>query len=56
MEESLTGQSLPVKSDNTDIAGPESLRNNEKLSSVSGSTPAYRNRLNAPADVHYGLA
>jgi len=36
----LTGQSLPVKSDNTDIAGPESLQNNEKLSSVSGSTPA----------------
>jgi len=32
----LTGQSLPVKSDNTDIAGPESLQNNEKLSSVSG--------------------
>ena len=38
----LTGQSLLVKSDNTDIAGPESLQDNKKLCSVSGSTPAQR--------------
>ncbi len=38
----LTGQSLLVKSDNTDINGPESLQNNKKLCSVSGSTPAQR--------------
>lgn len=38
----LTGQSLLVKSDNTDITGPESLQNNKKLCSVSGSTPAQR--------------
>ena len=38
----LTGQSLLVKSDNTDISGPESLQNNKKLCSVSGSTPAQR--------------
>ena len=37
-----TGQSLLVKSDNTDIVGPESLQNNKKLCSVSGSTPAQR--------------
>ncbi len=38
----LTGQSLLVKADNTDIAGAESLQNNKKLCSVSGSTPAQR--------------
>jgi glutamate transport system substrate-binding protein len=38
----LTGQSLLVKADNTDITGPESLQNNKKLCSVSGSTPAQR--------------
>lgn len=38
----LTGQSLLVKSDNTDIKGPESLQDNKKLCSVSGSTPAQR--------------
>lgn len=38
----LTGQSLLVKSGNTDIAGPESLQDNKKLCSVSGSTPAQR--------------
>jgi glutamate transport system substrate-binding protein len=37
-----TGQSLLVKADNTDITGPESLQNNKKLCSVSGSTPAQR--------------
>jgi glutamate transport system substrate-binding protein len=38
----LTGQSLLVRADNTDITGPESLQNNKKLCSVSGSTPAQR--------------
>jgi glutamate transport system substrate-binding protein len=38
----LTGQSLLVRNDNTDITGPESLQNNKKLCSVSGSTPAQR--------------
>lgn len=36
----ITGQSLLVKADNTDIIGAESLQNNKKLCSVSGSTPA----------------
>jgi len=38
----VTGQSLLVKADNTDITGAESLQNNKKLCSVSGSTPAQR--------------
>lgn len=38
----VTGQSLLVRADNTDITGPESLENNKKLCSVSGSTPAQR--------------
>jgi len=38
----LTGQSLLVKADNTDVTGPESLQNNKKLCSVTGSTPAQR--------------
>ena len=38
----LTGQSLLVNADNTDITGAESLQNNKKLCSVSGSTPAQR--------------
>jgi glutamate transport system substrate-binding protein len=38
----VTGQSLLVKADNTDIAGADSLQNNKKLCSVSGSTPAQR--------------
>jgi glutamate transport system substrate-binding protein len=38
----VTGQSLLVKADNTDITGAESLNNNKKLCSVSGSTPAQR--------------
>lgn len=38
----LTGQSLLVKADNSDITGPESLQNGKKLCSVSGSTPAQR--------------
>jgi glutamate transport system substrate-binding protein len=37
-----TGQGLLVRSDNTDIVGPESLQNNKKLCSVAGSTPAQR--------------
>ena len=36
----ITGQSLLVRADNTDITGAESLQNNKKLCSVSGSTPA----------------
>ncbi|AYF74866.1 glutamate ABC transporter substrate-binding protein [Nocardia yunnanensis] len=36
----ITGQSLLVRSDNTDITGPESLNGNKKLCSVKGSTPA----------------
>jgi glutamate transport system substrate-binding protein len=38
----VTGQSLLVKADNSDITGPDSLQNNKKLCSVSGSTPAQR--------------
>ena len=37
-----TGQSLLVRADTTDIAGPESLANGKRLCSVSGSTPAQR--------------
>lgn len=36
----ITGQSLLVRSDNTDITGAESLQNNKKLCSVGSSTPA----------------
>ncbi|MEU8898021.1 glutamate ABC transporter substrate-binding protein [Nocardia sp. NPDC048505] len=36
----VAGQSLLVKSENTDITGPESLTGNKKLCSVKGSTPA----------------
>ena len=38
----ITGQSLLVVAGNTDITGPESLENNKRLCSVSGSTPAQR--------------
>ncbi|MHA3022443.1 glutamate ABC transporter substrate-binding protein [Mycobacterium sp. BMJ-28] len=38
----ITGQSLLVKADNSEITGPESLQNGKKLCSVSGSTPAQR--------------
>jgi glutamate transport system substrate-binding protein len=38
----LTGQSLLVRNDNTDITGKESLQNNKKLCSVTGSTPAQK--------------
>jgi glutamate transport system substrate-binding protein len=38
----IAGQSLLVQSDNTDITGPESLNNNKKLCSVTGSTPAQK--------------
>jgi glutamate transport system substrate-binding protein len=38
----ITGQSLLVAAGNTEITGPESLENNKKLCSVSGSTPAQR--------------
>ena len=36
----ITGQSLLVNQDNTDITGAASLQNNKKLCSVTGSTPA----------------
>ena len=38
----VAGQSLLVKSDNTDITGPESLNNGKKLCSVTGSTSAQK--------------
>jgi len=38
----ITGQSLLVKADNSAITGPESLQDNKKLCSVTGSTPAQR--------------
>jgi glutamate transport system substrate-binding protein len=38
----LTGQSLLVTAGNTEITGPESLQDNKKLCSVTGSTPAQR--------------
>jgi len=38
----LTGQSLLVRADNTDITGTASLQHHKKLCSVSGSTPAQR--------------
>ena len=38
----ITGQSLLVRADNSDITGPESLQDNKKLCSVTGSTPAQR--------------
>lgn len=38
----ITGQSLLVTAGNTDITGPESLQDNKKLCSVTGSTPAQR--------------
>ncbi|NVN50214.1 glutamate ABC transporter substrate-binding protein [Mycolicibacterium hippocampi] len=38
----ITGQSLLVNADNTDITGAASLENNKILCSVSGSTPAQK--------------
>ncbi|MGE2713543.1 glutamate ABC transporter substrate-binding protein [Mycolicibacterium litorale] len=38
----ITGQSLLVRNDNTDITGAASLQNNKRLCSVSGSTPAQK--------------
>ncbi|BCI52818.1 glutamate-binding protein [Mycolicibacterium litorale] len=38
----VTGQSLLVREDNTDITGAASLQNNKRLCSVSGSTPAQK--------------
>ncbi len=38
----IAGQSLLVRSDNSDVTGPESLNNNKKLCSVKGSTPAQK--------------
>ena len=50
----LTGQSLLVKADNADITGAESLQNNKKLCSVSGSTPAQRIKDKYPAQLSGG--
>jgi glutamate transport system substrate-binding protein len=44
----LTGQGLMVRKDNTDITGKESLQNNKKLCSVSGSTPAQKIKAEFP--------
>src|SRR5262249_23492135 len=44
----ITGQSLLVRADNNDITGPESLQNNKKLCSVTGSTPAQRIKAKYP--------
>lgn len=38
----ITGQSLLVRNDNTDITGAASLAGNKRLCSVSGSTPAQK--------------
>lgn len=38
----VTGQSLLVRADNTEITGVQSLQNHKKLCSVAGSTPAQR--------------
>jgi glutamate transport system substrate-binding protein len=38
----VAGQSLLVRSDASDITGPESLNNGKKLCSVKGSTPAQK--------------
>ena len=38
----VTGQSLLVREDNTDITGAASMANNKRLCSVSGSTPAQK--------------
>jgi glutamate transport system substrate-binding protein len=44
----LTGQSLMVRADNNDITGKESLQNNKKLCSVTGSTPAQKIKAEFP--------
>ena len=57
----ITGQSLLVRADNTDITGAASLENNKKLCSVSGSTPAqqikdeYRGRAAAAVRHLFGV-
>ncbi|WP_099022739.1 glutamate ABC transporter substrate-binding protein [Mycolicibacterium palauense] len=38
----ITGQSLLVRADDNEITGKDSLQNNKKLCSVSGSTPAQK--------------
>lgn len=46
----LAGQSLLVRSDSTDITGPESLNGGKKLCSVTGSTPAQNIKKNYSQD------
>jgi glutamate transport system substrate-binding protein len=38
----VAGQDLLIRSDSTDITGPESLTGNMRLCSVAGSTPAQK--------------
>ncbi|MDP9693847.1 UNVERIFIED_ORG: glutamate transport system substrate-binding protein [Arthrobacter globiformis] len=45
------GQSLLVRSDNTDITGPESLNGGKKLCSTAGSIPAQNIKKNYSKDV-----
>ncbi|MFZ2177577.1 MAG: glutamate ABC transporter substrate-binding protein [Rhodococcus sp. (in: high G+C Gram-positive bacteria)] len=47
----IAGQSLLVKSGNTDITGPDSLTGGKKLCSVTGSTPAQKVKDNYAQDV-----
>ncbi|NLU81431.1 glutamate ABC transporter substrate-binding protein [Rhodococcus sp. HNM0569] len=47
----VAGQSLLVRSDNTDITGPESLSGGKRLCSVTGSTPAQNITDNYAGDV-----
>ncbi|MBT0567898.1 glutamate ABC transporter substrate-binding protein [Williamsia sp. CHRR-6] len=47
----IAGQSLLVKSSNTDITGPESLKGGKKLCSVTGSTPAQKVKEKYASDV-----
>ena len=47
----VAGQDLLIRSDETDITGPESLTNGKKLCSVSGSTPAQNIKDNYASEV-----
>ncbi|WP_284741084.1 glutamate ABC transporter substrate-binding protein [Amycolatopsis sp. RTGN1] len=47
----IAHQDLLVRSDNTDITGPESLTGNKKLCSVKGSTPAQNVKTKYAKDV-----
>jgi len=47
----VAGQDLLVRADDTSITGPESLNDNKKLCSVSGSTPAQNIKDNYASEV-----